>query len=135
MSEKTWERNTTGITAHAKSRKEQKRKGVEDTITALLREQKPINFHIVAKAAMVSKAYLYSQQDIRERIEALRLQNVEHRVRERAAHSPGKTDASRDLVILAKDRRIKALEAENQKLQQQLKVALAKAYDQLSFDT
>jgi hypothetical protein len=52
-------------------------------------------------------------------------------MRARAAHSPGKTDASRDLVILAKDRRIKALESENQKLQQQLKVALAKAYDQL----
>jgi hypothetical protein len=46
-------------------------------------------------------------------------------------HSPAKTDASRDLVIFAKDRRIKELEAENQKLQQQLKVALAKAYDQL----
>ncbi len=52
-------------------------------------------------------------------------------VRERTTRSPGKTDASRDLVILAKDRRIKELEAENQKLQQQLKVALAKAYDQL----
>jgi hypothetical protein len=131
MSEKTWERNTTGITAHAQRRKEQKRKGVEDTIRALIREQRPINFHTVAKAAMVSKAYLYSQQDIRERIEALRQQSVEQMVRARAAHSPGKTDASRELVILAKDRRIKELEAENQKLQQQLKVALAKAYDQL----
>jgi hypothetical protein len=131
MSEKTWERNTSGMMAHAQSRKEQKRKGVEDAITALLREQKPVNFHTVAKAAMVSKAYLYSQQDLRERIEALRQKSVEQMVRERATHSPGKTDASRDLVILAKDRRIKELEAENQKLQQQLKVALAKAYDQL----
>lgn len=131
MSEQTRERNTTGITAHAQRRKEQKRKGVEETITALIREQKPINFHTVAKAAMVSKAYLYSQQEIRERIEALRQQRVEQMVRERAAHAPGKTDASRDLVIFAKDRRIKDLEAENQKLQQQLKVALAKAYDQL----
>jgi hypothetical protein len=56
---------------------------------------------------------------------------MEQKVRERATHLPGKTDASRDLVILAKDRRIKALEAENQKLQQQLKGALGKAYDQL----
>jgi hypothetical protein len=62
---------------------------------------------------------------------ALRLQGVEQMVRERAASSPGKTDVSRDLVILAKDRRIKALEAENQKLQQQLKVALGKAYEPL----
>lgn len=80
---------------------------------------------------MVSKAYLYNQQDIRERIEALRLQSVEQMVRERAAHSPGKTDASRDLVIFAKDRRIKELEAENRKLQQQLKVTLSKAYEQI----
>ena len=43
-------------------------------------------------------------------------------VRERVPSTPpGKTDASRDLVILAKDRRIKELETENRKLQQQLK--------------
>jgi hypothetical protein len=131
MSEKTWVRNTVGMTAHAQSRKEQKRTGVEDALTTLLRERKPINFNTVAKVAMVSKVYLYSQPDLRERIEALRQQGVEQMVRERATRSPGKTDASRDLVILAKDRRIKELEAENQKLQQQLKVALAKAYDQL----
>jgi len=131
MSEKTWERNTTGMTAHAQKRKEQKRKGVEAAITALLREQKPINFNTVAKAAAVSKAYLYSQPDLRDRIEALRQQGVEQAVRERITRSTGKTDASRDLVILAKDRRIKELEAENRKLQQQLKVALSKAYDQL----
>jgi hypothetical protein len=131
MSEKTWERNTTGMTAHAQKRKEQKRKGVEDAITARLREQKPINFNTVAKAAAVSKAYLYSQPDLRDRIEALRQQGVEQAVRERITRSTGKTDASRDLVILAKDRRIKELEAENRKLQQQLKVALSKAYDQL----
>lgn len=131
MSEKNWERNTVGLAAHAKIRKEQKRKGVEEAIMVLIREQKPFNFNTVAKAAMVSKAYLYSQQDIRARIEALRQQSVEQMVRERVAHSPGKTDASRDLVILAKDRRIKELEAENRKLQQQLKLALSKVYEQI----
>ncbi len=131
MSEKTWERNTAGMTAHAQKRKAQKRKGVEDAITVLLREQKPVNFNTVARAAQVSKAYLYSQPDLRERIEALRQQGVEQMVRERVTRSTGKTDASRDLVILAKDRRIKELEIENRKLQQQLKVALGKAYDQI----
>ena len=131
MSEKIWKRNTAGMMAHAQHRKEQKRKGVEDAMTALLREQKPINFNTVAKAACASKAYLYSQPDLRERIEALRQQGVEQMVRERVTCSPGRTDASRDLIILAKDRRIKELEAENRKLQQQLKVALGKTYDQL----
>lgn len=131
MSEKTWQRNTAGLVAHAQHRKEHKRKGVEEAITTLLREQQPVNFNTVAKAACVSKAYLYSQPDLRERIEVLRQQGMEQRVRERASHAAGKTDASRDLVILAKDRRIRALEEENQRLQRQLKTALAKAYDQL----
>jgi len=131
MSEKAWQRNTAGLTAHTQSRKEHKRKGVEEAITTLLREQKPVNFNTVARAATVSKAYLYSQPDLRERIAALREQAVEHMVRERATRSSGKTDASHDLVILAKDRRIKELEAENQQLQRQLKTALGKAYDQL----
>ncbi len=132
MSEKTWERNTAGIVAHAQKRKEQKRRSVEEAIAALLRAQKPVNFHTVAKAARVSKAYLYSQTDVRERIEALRQQAMEQAVRERAAHpTPGKTDASKDLIILAKDRRIKELEAENRQLKKQLQVALGKAYDRL----
>ncbi len=131
MSEITWKRNTAGLTAHAQRRKEHKRKGVEEAIAALLREQKPVNFNTVAKAAIVSKAYLYSQPDLRERIEALRQQCVEQMVHERVTRSTGKTDASRDLVIFAKDRRIKELEAENHKLQQQLKGALGKAYDQI----
>lgn len=131
MSEMTWKRNTAGMTAHAHSRKQQKRTSVEHAIAVLLREQKAVNFNTVAKAAAVSKASLYSQPDLRERIEALRQQGVEQMVRERATRSTGKTDASRDLLILAKDRRIKALEAANQKLQQQLKVALGKAYDRI----
>jgi len=131
MSEKTWERNTSGIKAHAQSRKEEKRKGVEDAITLLLREHRPVNFHTVAKTARVSKTYLYEKPDLRERIEALRQQNVEQMVRDRVQSSSGKTDGSKDLVILAKDRRIKELEAENRKLSQQLKVALGKTYDQL----
>ena len=79
----------------------------------------------------MSKAYLYSQPDLRERIEALRQQGVEQMVRERATRVPGKTDASRDLVILAKDRRIKALEAEIRQLKKEQQQALGKAYDQL----
>src|SRR5258708_13092363 len=122
MSEKTWKRNTTGIAAHAQARREHKRKGVEDAIATLLREQKPINFHIVAKAAGVSKAYLYSQPDLRERIEVLRQQSVEQMIRERATCLPSKTDASRDLVILPKHRPIKELQPENHKLHPQLQL-------------
>src|SRR5216684_7456348 len=77
MSEKTWKRNTSGMIAHAHLRKEEKRKRVDEVVTRLLREQQTINFHTVAKAAGVSKAYLYSQSDLRERIETLRQQEME----------------------------------------------------------
>ena len=79
----------------------------------------------------MSKTYLYYQSDLRDRIEAFRQQEREQMVRERAAHPTGKTDATKDLVILAKERRIKELEEENRKLKQQLKAALGKAYDRL----
>ena len=88
MSEKVWKRNTAGLTAHGQHRNEQKRKGVEQTLTALVREKKPVNFHTVAKAASVSKAYLYSQPDLRERIDALRQQEVEHRLFVLTVHIP-----------------------------------------------
>ncbi len=104
---------------------------MEQAIAELLREQKPVNFNTVAKAAAVSKAYLYSQPDLRERIDALREQELAQRLRQPAVRPSGKTDAGKDLVILAKDRRIKELETENRKLQQQLKVALSKAYEQI----
>jgi hypothetical protein len=38
---------------------------------------------------------------------------------------------SQNVVILAKDRRIKTLEEENRMLKKQLQAALGKAYDQL----
>jgi len=61
MSEKTWERNTAGLIANVNLRKEEKRRRVEEAITRLLREHQAINFNSVAKAAGVSKTYLYTQ--------------------------------------------------------------------------
>jgi hypothetical protein len=131
MSEKTWKRNTAGLVANAHQRKEEKRQRVEEALTRLLREHQLVNFNSVAKVAGVSKTYLYSQPQLRDRIEALRQQEREQTVRERVARPTGKTDAAKDLVILAKERRIKELEEENRKLKQQLKAALGKVYDQL----
>lgn len=131
MSEKAWERNTAGLVAHAQLRKEEKCKRIEGAITRLLRDHQTVNFNTVAKAARVSKTYLYSQPQFRDRIEALRQQEREQMVHERVTHPTGKTDAAKDLVILAKERRIKELEEENRKLKQQLKGVLGRVYDRL----
>src|SRR5215469_846357 len=87
MGEKTWERNTTGLATYTRQRKEQKHKQVEEAIVALLREHRAVNFNSVARAAGVTKAYLYSQPDLRERIEALRQQEIELAVRARVDRS------------------------------------------------
>jgi len=131
MSEKTWERNTTGLATYTQQRKEQKYRQAEEAITTLLREHKAVNFTSVAKAAQVTKAYLYSQPLLRDRIEALRQRELEEKVCERMPRPCGKTDAGKDMIILAKDRRIKKLEAENHQLKKELQVALGKAYDRL----
>lgn len=122
-------RNTTGLSTHARLRAEQTRQRVNQAITLLLRENKPINFNAVATAAGVTKAYLYSQPLIRERIEALRQQYVHAQPRQISLKA--RTDASKDLLLAAKDRRIKQLEEENRRLQKDLKIALGKQYERL----
>lgn len=51
-------------------------------------------------------------------------------VRKQVIRLAGKTDASREIVILAKDRCIKALDEVNRQVKKQLQAALDKAYDQ-----
>lgn len=131
MSENTWERDTSGLVAHARGRKEAKLKQVDEAIATLLREHQVVNFNTVAKAAGVSKVYLYNQPLLRERIDALREQERMHALHRQITHPHGKTDASKDLIILAKDRRIKELEMENRRLKEELRGALSKAYDRL----
>jgi hypothetical protein len=128
MNHKSWKRNTTGLVAHAQRRANETRQRVQQAIEQLTHERKRVNFTVVAATAHVTKAYLYSQPQLRERIEALRQQPApatgrpERRVR---------TSASNDIVLAAKERRIQALEAENRRLKAELQIALGKLYEQL----
>lgn len=95
-----------------------------------IHEHKPVNFNTVAQAAGVTKSYLYTQSDLRARIEALRLSSVSpKRPCSPLAHE--RTEASKDLLLAAKDRRIKALEEENSRLKEDLKKALGKLYEKV----
>jgi hypothetical protein len=126
--------NTTGLLAHAQRKSQQTQQRVHQAIDQLLREQQTVNFNTIAKAANVTKSYLYAHQDVRERIEALRTQQGQERLErqwaERQQHQ-ARTDKAKDVLLAAKDRRIKALEAENRKLKEDLKVAYGKLYDRL----
>ncbi len=126
--------NTSGLLAHAQRKSQQTQQRVHLTIDQLLREQHMVNFNTVAKAANVTKSYLYAHQDVRERIEALRTQQGQERLErqwtERQQHQ-ARTDKTKDVLLAAKDRRIRALEAENRQLKEELKVAYGKLYEKI----
>jgi hypothetical protein len=126
--------NISGLLAHAQSKSQQTQQRVHQAIDQLLREEHTVNFNTVGKAANVTKSYLYAHQEVRERIEALRTQQGQERIErqwaERQQHQ-ARTERTKDVLLAAKDRRIKALEAENRQLKEDLKVAYGKLYDRL----
>src|SRR5712692_5673129 len=126
--------NISGLLAHAQRKSDAAQQRVHQAIDQLLREQQTVNFNTVAKAANVTKSYLYAHEDVRERIEALRTRQGQERFErqwaERQQHQV-RTDKTKDVLLTAKDRRIKALEAENRKLKEELKGARGKLYEQV----
>lgn len=120
-------RNTDGLRAFAKRRSEEKAKKVDEVIRNLVKNKGKINFNSVAGEAGVTKAYLYNHPEFRERIEAIRKQ-------QEGLTSPKQqkqcmTDASKDVVIAAINKKIKELEKENKRLKEELKVLRGKVYD------
>lgn len=131
MSPTTWVRNTSGLVAHAQKRREATLQRVEAVLTAMVHEGKTISFATVAAAADVTKTYLYSQTQIRARIEALRDSERAQPRRAPLAPAAGKTDASKDLLILAKEQRIHELEEEVRQLKKERNALLGQLYERL----
>jgi translation initiation factor 2 alpha subunit (eIF-2alpha) len=126
--------NTRGLLAHAQRKAAETQQRVHQAIDRLLREQAVVNFNSVAKVANVTKSYLYANVDVRERIEALRAklsqERIEQQQAERKLHQ-ARTDKTKEVLLEARDRRIKALEEENRQLKAQLKEAYGKLYEQV----
>lgn len=126
--------NTQGLLAHAQRKSEETLRRVYQAIDRLLREQQVVNFNTVAKAANVTKSYLYAHQDVRERIEVLReklsQERMERQCAERQQHQ-ARTDKTKDVLLAAKEQRIRTLEGENRKLKEELKAAYGKLYGQV----
>lgn len=98
--------------------KEEKTKEIESKIDKAIRELslngKTINFLSVANLSGVTKATLYRKPNIRKRIEDLRQKEIENRVKIE------KTDKSKDLIIFAKDKKIKELKYEKRQLKDEI---------------
>src|SRR6266487_478684 len=126
---KQWARNTEGLRASAKKKAEATEQRAEAAIALLIKEQRPINFNTVAQTAGISTAWLYEHEAIKERIMHLRVQQVPKaqmkiRPREQAP------SASKDAMITALQKRIRAQAAEIEQLKRQVEVANGLLYQQ-----
>jgi len=127
---RSWARNTTGLEASAKHRAETTRRRADDAIGALLRDpSQRINFNTVAAAAGVAKADLYKEPSLRGQIDLLRHQ--QDVARRKLAPVRERTEASTRLLVAAKDRRIRELDARVKHLEVELAACRGKLYERL----
>ena len=116
-----WKRNIDGLQRSAQKKAELTRHRAEEAITLLLKERRPITFKAVAETARISTAWLYANEDIKQRILHLRTQQAPETSitlppREQASN------ASKETMIAALQRRVKEQAAEIRELKRQLEV-------------
>ncbi len=117
-----WKRNIDGMLRSAQQKAELTRHRAEEAITLLLKERRPITFKAVAETARISTAWLYANEDIKQRILHLRTQQTPEApitlpLREQASN------ASKETMIAALQKRVKEQAAEIRELKRQLEVA------------
>lgn len=127
MSNKT--PNTKGLLNYAKKKTENTLEKVESSLKQMVKQQQFINFNTVAKASGVSKAFLYRNAALRERIETLRRQ--QHGLSSPSQVKRNLNNDSKDVIITALRKRINALEKENKQLKDQLNTHLKKIYQEI----
>ncbi len=121
--------NTRGLKEYAKQRSKMALDKVDKAIRELSLTEQKINFNSVSQLSGVSKTFLYNNEEIKKRIEELRDKQVSKTINQRAKYD--KTSKSKDIIIMAKDKKIKELEEENKKLKDQLEVLRGKLYEKL----
>lgn len=122
-------RNTEGLKASAKQKQQDTAKKVDESIKLLIKEKALINFNSISIRSGVSKAYLYQHQAIRERIDTFRKQ--QQGLPSRMHIKVDTTDSSKDVLLAAKNKRIKLLEDEIKSLKKQLKRLSGELYDSM----
>ena len=121
--------NTKGLKEYALKRSQMALEKVDKAIRELSLTEQKINFNSVSQLSGVSKTFLYNNQEIKKRIEELRDKQVSKTINQRAKYD--KTSKAKDIIIMAKDKKIKELEEENKKLKEQLEVLRGKLYKKL----
>lgn len=112
-----------------KERKDKTQQKVDEAIKRLIRYQKNINFNSVSNESGITKATLYNNKEIKERIEILRLQQSKDLTPSQIKREMDENN--KDAIIASLKRRIKKLETENKELREQLKISYANIYKQI----
>ena len=109
-----------------KERKAITQQKVDDAIKRLIKAQQAINFNSVANESGITKATLYNNLDIKERIEGLRLQ--QSKVPTPSQVKREMDNNNKDAIIASLKRKIRRLEDENKQLKAQLKITYSDIY-------
>jgi cell shape-determining protein MreC len=99
---------------------------VDEAIKRLIRANERINFNSVSSESGMTKATLYNNADIRERIESLRQQQSQAPTPKQVKREMN--ESNKDAIIESQKRKIKKLEDDNKRLKEQLKVAYGEVY-------
>lgn len=121
-------RNTSGVKAFAQKKSEEAFKRADEALRNMVLKKEPINFNTVMKKADVSKGFVYNNEEIRKRIETLR--ESQRGIKPKQIKSK-MTDNSKDILLVAKTKKIKELEDENKQLKKELEILRGKLYASL----
>ena len=110
--------STKGLNEYAKNKTKTTLEKVDKAIRELSLGEQKINFNSVSNLSGVSKTFMYNNAEIKKRIEELRDKQTEKVIKQRLKYD--KTDKSKDIIIMAKDKKIKELQEENRKFKEQL---------------
>lgn len=119
--------STKGLKEYAKQKTQLTLEKVDNAIRELSLTEQKINFNSVFQLSGVSKTFLYNNENIKKRIEELRDKQTSRIINQRAKYD--KTSKSKDIIIMAKDKKIKELEVENKKIKEQLEFLRGKLYE------
>ena len=121
--------HTKGLKEYAKQKTIITLEKVDKAIRELSLTEQKINFNSVSQLSGVSKTFLYGNEEIKKRIEELRDKQVSQTINKRAKYD--KSAKAKDIIIAAKDKKIKELESENKKLKEQLEIIRWKLYEKM----
>jgi hypothetical protein len=119
---KDWKRNVEGLRKTAREKAEVTQNRVDEAIRLLVKERGRINFRTVAETAHVSTAWLYANEEIKMRIIHLRSQQAP-KAQARIPPQERASNASKDAVIKALQKRVAKQADKISKLEERVKIA------------